>query len=405
MSISSAGALWRGFLEVARGAGDYFKPYTYDVPLVMRQETHEGLRRAHAIFLKCLRHFVEQYARYRDQMPVPAKVLEILALYDSRPFHPGSYRTDFLVDGQSRIRLIETNGRFALSGYFISGFAHRLADRYMASVPGIQKVDAYTPFFNRLLEYFGAFDHVCVLQGAEKRTEARYIVPIFEAAGFPAQCIPAEALPQEVQVLEGAAVMSMLSQEELCALPLQTISALVRSKLLNDLRTVFLAGDKRFFALLHHGDLLPQALSADEISELQPYLVPTFTRQMNPEIWPQAREEKDRWVAKPFAQGLSIGVVAGPVTEEAAWRFLFDSGQADDMVLQEFVPQRKFKGRIGEHLYEDYATGTLLFFEEDYFGPGIFRASSFMVTNRRDDRKIAPLVTSNVLSFDQDNII
>jgi hypothetical protein len=37
----------------------------------------------------------------------------------------------------------------------------------------------------------------------------------------------------------------------------------------------------------------------------------------------------------------------------------------------------------------DYVTGTLLFFQGGYFGPGMFRASSHPVINVGDDRKIA----------------
>ena len=96
---------------------------------------------------------------------------------------------------------------------------------------------------------------------------------------------------------------------------------------------------------------------------------------------------------------------AGPLTDAAEWQALFDTGRADRMVLQEYVPQRRFRGTIGGQAYRDYAAGTLLFFEEGYFGPGLFRTSSYPVTNKVDDRKIAPLVTPDADRFEPDNVI
>ncbi len=75
------------------------------------------------------------------------------------------------------------------------------------------------------------------------------------------------------------------------------------------------------------------------------------------------------------------------------------------MVPQEYVVQRTFSGTIGEKSYRDYAAGTLLCFEEGYYGTGMFRASSYPVTNVVDDRKIVPLVTSDVQHFDKDNVL
>ena len=103
--------------------------------------------------------------------------------------------------------------------------------------------------------------------------------------------------------------------------------------------------------------------------------------------------------------GKSIDVFAGCVTEEDEWRKLFADDRREHMVLQAYIPQRRFHGTIGEQQYHDYAAGTLLFFEEQFFGPGLFRASSFPVTNKVDDRKVAPLVTADTGFFAQEIIL
>ena len=406
MPLKAGAALFGGFADVARGAAEYFRPWTYDVPLAIRQETNSRLARIQQLFHRCVRHLAEHYDRYLGLMPVSDRVADILALSRSKPYRPGTYRTDFVVDETNQIRLIETTCRFAMNGYFTSGFfIHNLADRYLAGRPEIRKIDAYTPFYDRFMERFDPFDHVCLLKGADDRNDTKFVVPVFEKAGFPVQVIPAAEVPARTSEFRGAAVLGELSHEEICALPTETVAAIVAADSMNDLRTVFLIHDKRFFALLTHAAFLNEALAPAEIEEIRPFLIPTYTKALDPEIWRQARAAKDRWILKPFNVGKSIDVFAGPLTDAAEWQALFDTGRADRMVLQEYVPQRRFRGTIGGQAYRDYAAGTLLFFEEGYFGPGLFRASSYPVTNKVDDRKIAPLVTADVAAFEPDNVI
>ena len=399
-------ALFEGFRKTSEAAADYFRPWTFEVPLVIRRETNDRLRRVQQLYLKCIRCFVERYAQFGDLMPVPSRVTEIINLCRSKPYRPGTYRTDFLINEANQIKLIETTCRFAMNGYFTSGyFLHHLADRYLADHPGIRKIDDYTPFYDRYMEYFGPFDHVCLLKGTDERNDTKLVIPVFEAAGFPVHVIRTPDVPARVGEFRGAAVLGELSHEELCHLPTETVEAIIAADLMNDLRTVFLVHDKRFFALLNYEPFMRVALTRAENAELKPFLAPTYSKRLHPEIWPQARVEKNRWILKPHNIGKSIDVFAGPLTETAEWQALFDSGRADHMVLQQYIPQRRFRGRIGDTAYHDYAAGTLLFFEDGYFGPGLFRTSSYPVTNRVDDRKMVPLVTDDVRSFNTDNIL
>ncbi|MBD3166327.1 hypothetical protein GF324_07005 [bacterium] len=399
--------LSRAAMQVAAKMRDRFRPWTYDMPLAIRPETHERMQRIQALYLKCIRHMAAHYLdHYRELMPVPDRVAEILALYRHRPYRPGSYRTDFVIGKDNHIRLIETTCRFALNGFFQSSIYAQLAREKLRAHPGIRIVDVHTPFFDHLMSYFGSFERVCVLLGWNTaRNESKYFMPIFEAAGVPVLRIPATDIPAHVAEFKDAAVMGELSHEELCALPPETVEAIVESNLLNDLRTVFLVHDKRFFALLQRDEFMHNALTPEERTEFRPYVAPTFTRHLNPELWSEAPKAKDRWILKPFNNGMSIDVFAGPLTSSTEWEALFDSGRADSMVLQEYVPQRKFRGTVGKTPREDYAAGTLLFFEDSFYGTGLFRASSHPVSNQGDDRKIAPVVTPDFELFKADHVL
>jgi hypothetical protein len=405
-SSSRGVVLLQSLLRVAAGAREHFRPWTYDVPLAIRPGTHDRLRRVQQLYLKCIRRFVEHFDRYRDLMPVPDRVSEILALAERRPYRPGAYRTDVIIGEDNRFRVIETTCRFALNGFFRCGVLSQLADEYLAAHPGIRRTDVYMPFFHRLMDYFGPFDRVCVLLGWNTaKNESKFFTPVFEAAGCPVTGIPFADVPSATHRFENAAVIGELSHEELCSLPTETVQAIIESNLLNDLRTVFLIHDKRFFALLNHEGFMNDALTPAERDEFRPHLIPTYTRHLNPEVWPEARRNKDRWIIKPPNQGMSMDVYAGPLTGAAEWESLFASGRADSMVLQEYVAQRKFRGAIAGTPHEDYAASTLLCFEDGYYGTGVFRASSFPVTNQGDDRKIAPLVTPDFQCFEKDNVL
>ena len=401
--LSTRGAtLYQGFMAIADGASDYFSPWTYNTPMVVKVETNAGLHRVQQSMMKCIRHFVEQYDSYRELMPVTDKIYDVLSLCRHKPYRIGTYRTDFVLDEAKQIKLIEITCRFALNGFFTSGFLLRLAERYLADKPHITKIDDYTPFYDDLMAYFWEFDHVCLLKGADNRNETKFVVSIFEHAGFPVHVIPADAVSENIHLFEHAAVIGELDHNELCRLPFDTIAAIIDAQSLNDLRTVFLIHDKRFFTLLTHDAFLHAALSDAEIEELRPYLIPTYTRKLRPDIWEQARREKDRWIMKPFALGKSIDVFAGCVTPEDEWQSLFTPDRWDKMVLQPFITQPRFRGAVKDQPHHDYIVGTLLFFEEQYYGPGLFRASSHPVTNKVDDRKVAPLVTADTADFAED---
>lgn len=397
--------LYQGFLQVAPAASDYFNTWTYNTPLVVSSATNDRLRRVQQRYQQCIRHYIAHYDAYRNLIPLPERVDKILGLCRNVPYRIGTYRTDFVIDESNQIKLIETTCRFALNGYFTTGFLQRIARRYLETQPQVRELDFYTQFFNDFMAHFPPFNRVCLLKGADERNDTRYIVQILKHAGFPVHVIPTDDIPASTHLFSDAAVLGELDHDEILRLPDETIQAIIEARGLNDLRTVFLLHDKRFFALLSTDDFLRDTLPPADRKEFRAFLAPSYTRQMRPDIWAQARGEKDRWILKPYAGGKSIDVHAGCVTDAAEWKAIFDSGRIETMILQAYVRQRKFRGHVRETPHDDYVAGTLLFFNDGYYGPGLFRASSFPVTNTVDDRKIAPLVTADTDYFENDIIL
>jgi hypothetical protein len=406
MNSGKENNLYHGFLEVAAEACPYFGNWTYNSPLVISPDTNLQMHKIQKIFYKAICHFGEHYDEYRHLMPVKERVYEILSLSKQKPYRPGTYRTDFIIDENNEIKLIEITCRFALNGFFTSGFFILLADQFLqGKFSDIKKVDEYSAFYDYFMRYFGEFDHVCILKGSDNRNETKYSISIFEKAGYKTYVIPAAVIADNLHLFENAAVIGELDHDELCNLPLKVVEAIIQSNQLNDLRTVFLIHDKRFFSVLGNDAFLQSCLNASEIELLKQVLVPTYTPLEQSDLWLDARQNKNNWILKHRALGKGVNVYAGCVTDEVEWQKIFESDIMADMILQPFIKQRRINGSVGDNTYYDYVVGTLLFFDDNFFGPGLFRTSSYPVTNKVDDRKIAPLVTADTGWFEPQMIL
>lgn len=394
-----ASRLYSGFLRTAASANAYFKTWTYGEPFAVSSCTNQKFLNIQKLLYKCILYFAQNYDQYRHLMPVSDRVNEILSLCGDKEYRAGTYRADFIIEPDNSIRIIEMNCRFPLNGFFITGFFNLVADAY-AEANGLLKIDDYTPFFDYLFSYFGNVDSICILKkDSETRNETRYIEEVFTDGGFPVSIIPTDKIAESLPLLKNAAVISELDHNDLFSLPQSIVDEIIHANSLNDLRTVFLIHDKRFFSVLSHDEFLADALPPGEVEEIKKYLVPTYTFGERPDLWLTARQSKAEWILKPCVFGKSKNVFAGKVTGEEEWQQLFQTGMVADMVLQPFIEQRMFDGVIGSQAYHDFVVGTLLFFNDQFFGPGIFRASSYPVTNILDDRKAAPFVTEDTSSF------
>lgn len=379
---------------------DYLSQWTYDKPIIITPETNQKFQRIQKLLFKAICHFSENYEKYKHLMPISKEAEAIISLCKEKPYLPGTYRTDFVIDVENQIKLIEITCRFALNGLFFSGFYHLIADQYLSDKPHIRKTDAYSRLFDYFIELWGDFDHICLLKGDFDNNESKYAVPIFKEAGFKVHVIPASAIPENTHLFDRAILISELNQENWFHLPKDVIMKMVNAKLFNDPRTIFLIHDKRFFSVFHDEAFLNAVFSKDEIKEICQYIVPTFRPDERPDLWADARKNRENWIVKPFAMGRSINVFAGCCTPENEWENLFLNGMKEQMILQPYINQRKYKGTLKGKDYEDYGAGLLLFYNDNYFGPGVFRASSFQVTNKVDDRKIVPIVTNDIKDSD-----
>ena len=383
----------KGFNTIKNENVNFFKPYTYDSPILLSYDKAEELRELGFVLYKSIKHMLDNYKKYLHLMPREERDLKILEICDKYPHEIGTFRTDFVIDQDNNIKIIEMTTRQPLNGYFTSGLFREIALAQAEDLKIKDVVDMYAGFFEYIEKYIGDAKHICVIKGNNKLEEIKFYPTIFENAGIPCHIIPIEELPQKLDLLEDAWVIEELTFEEIRAFPLEIIDALAKSRMHNAIKTLLFTHDKRFYYVLNSPEFLKDALDAHERELLEKYIVPTFVFGNNPEEWENAYKNKDDYILKHQLKGKSVDIYAGCMSDEASWKKILDSVNLEEFILQKYIDQKQFSGFIGKEKRNDFIAGTLLYFNQDFFGPGVYRTSSLPVSGLGDFRKIAPLVT------------
>ncbi len=384
---------------------DYFRQWALDEPFVFSKSCHDDLKRLQKIMYRLVVNFIEHYDEYKHLMPVSEKVEAILELTAKKSYLPGTYRTDFVFDENNQIRLIEITCRFALNGVFQTAIFHNQGTTFSRkNYPDLEIIDSFTPIYAHLEKLLAGKNRVVVLTGDDQKNESKIYLDIFKRVGLDTLKLNYNEVSSYLSEMKDALVISELSFDEICSLDFDVISKLIDLNIINDLRTIFLIHDKRFFSVLGEPDFLENVLSKSEIEFFKKFYIPTYTLNKGDGLWEKVYKNKNHWILKHRALGKSQSVYAGPVTDRQEWEKILSEIESGEFVVQKWVPQKTFSGTVKGEPVDDFITGTLLFFDDNYFGLGEFRTSSFPVTNKTDHRKAAGIVISSSDSTITNNI-
>ena len=370
----------------------YLSKWYLDTPAIITLERYAEFSHIQNIINLAIHYYVEHYHLYRDIVPQTAFVENLLKICKPYTYRPGTYRPDFLLDEEGAIRICEIGARFPLNGYFSSGIAELIGIRKFGYLPH-NKERQYVHFLKYLLEYWGeGFDTVCVLKGVDRPGDIKFYIRWFEDMGLKVFVLSPKELPHNLKLLYKSAVINEFNQMELESLPMDILELIAASNSLNDMRSMFLIHDKRFMSLMSNREFLSAFLTNDQIKVMEKFIIPTYAYTRTSDRWMDARMNKEKWILKHRLLGKSEKIYAGCFCSAKEWSDIFCSSEIEDMILQPFVKQKRVSSSIGDNRYNDYVVGTLLCFDDHFFGPGIFRTSSHEITNRIDDRKMAPCI-------------
>ena len=391
--------LQTALVEHTQTALPYYQQWMLDKPLVISQSRFKDIEKLQIIMSKLIRSFVTHYDQFSHLMPVSTEVAAIIDVWAKYEYQIGTYRTDFVFDRDLQCRPIEITCRFAMNGYFLTGILNNHVTQYPSHTSAIDFIFPYDDFLSYFLAQVNKHDSIIVLKDSETKNESKIFEPILKRAGIDVLYYSVEEINARQGQFDEHLIINELTLDELKKLNLETHRNLAQANFLNDIRTVFLVHDKRFFSVIHDIELQTLALEPEEIEWCQKILIPSHTYSKSSKIWLDAKYNKNNWILKHRALGKSEAVYAGPVTSEEEWQALFARVDINEFIIQQWIPQPRFKAYINDSVVEDYFTGTVLYFNERNFGLAEFRTSSFPVTNQGDHRKCMSLILKDDTHF------
>jgi hypothetical protein len=389
--------LKKGFDAFRKERVDYVRPYTFNTPVVMSAKTAEELRLLGIIISKAVRHMADNYLKYLNVFPRSRRELEILRICDSYPYTVGSFRADFVISRNGKVKIIEFNARQPLNGYFESAYFYDLAAEQARKrkITGIR--DYYSGFYDYIDSSIGNAARVCVVYETALPADRNFYPQLFRKSGIPCHLIKLSELKKKAHLLKNAWVICEFSIEEIFELSDDAVELLAQHRCLNSLKAALHSGNKLFLCALTDDSFLKDALTLKEISLVKRYIVPTYTYTSIPEIWADAKRNQEKYIIKHQNKGMSEDIFVGKLTPVNEWEKLLASRRIKEMVLQKFIEQKKIKGFVGSEYREDFATGILLYSDNEFFGPGLYRTcSSPVFSNKLAFRKIAPLISGSI---------
>lgn len=377
----------------------YLKEWQYDEPVITNVETSNKLKRAGLALGKIIKGVSNDFddLDFDRYFPISKRSREIIYQFRCKESHDlGAYRTDYVFNEYQNPKFIEITCQFSLNGFFQSSAFNQFSKEF-AVKNGIEhlRVDEYMPFLELITNKLAGHDNISVIKGRDKIQSSKFYIDIFRNAGYSVTEVCSKDVWNKRQLIQNSFVFTEFMIDEIEALTDNEIKLLASVDMVNDFRTTIIAHDKRFFELLNNVKILERYLTAKEILDLSSFLIKTLKLvdvNFQDEVF---IKNKDNWILKHINLGRSREIYAGLEFSQNEWKSLLGSVKTEDFVVQEWVPQRRYCGSVQNKRYEDYLTGTLLYFDDQYFGLGLFRASSHFVCNKVDNRNIAPLVVNS----------
>ena len=362
----------------------YYLHWYHERPVGITSARRAELNRLHRILYACAEHFALHYKDYVDQfMPLGEKEMQILQMQEAYPFRAGTWRPDYIITEEGSLKICEITSRFFAHGIFMSWYAEKAADKFMARFPGKTRNSRYGEMMDYMLEILEGKRCIYVLKSADRTGEIRLYKEFYERHGCTVTVLEApEVEPRRADwARPGVFLISALNQMDLLSFSMDTLRAMMDAGMYSDFRNIFLIHDKRFMRLWYEDAFTSAFLNPDDTAFLRAHAIGTSLC----ENVPDAKSNKNAYIIKPYALGKSEGVHAGVLTSQEEWEKLLE--HPEGMIIQPFLKQRTYETVWEGIEYQDYMCGMMLCVNERYFGDGLFRASSLPVTNVGDDRK------------------
>lgn len=382
--------------EVIDERTDYFLHWYHKKPLIITCDRRAELNRMQRCLIACLHHLGEHYRDYQDVIPLSDQELEILDYQSQYPYQLGAYRADYLIDKHDEVKFVEITSRFFGHGIWLSYYADAAADRFMQQFQGETRRCQYEEMWRYMAEMVPEGKDIFVFKSSDKTLEISLYQAFYERLGHRVKVYEAHEVERNIEEWRHGFLFSALNVADIDSYSIDMIHAMIDAHMMNDFRTILMAHDKRFWALIFDNRFTSRCLSAEDTAFMRQHTIDTYIDK-DDEHWRDARKHKDKYIMKHCRLGKSVSVWAGCMTSEKEWNSLFeqDNVNVNDMILQPMMDQKTYPLTWEGTTYDEYICGMMLTVNDEYFGDGLVRTSSAPVTNKVDDRKMCVVETDS----------
>ncbi|KAJ3017429.1 UNVERIFIED_CONTAM: hypothetical protein HDU68_011692, partial [Siphonaria sp. JEL0065] len=371
---------------------------TSAAPVIVSVQVLTRMAEIHDAVVAGVRVAVQEWYRTEGKLlPLDPRAVRVLRRLAGMPYDAiGTVRPDILhSDRDHRLLVCEINARFPLNGFLVSALAaHHLHERSMSpeSLYAQLQLSAVSPSLGLLDALRARFDvakPVFILHKAETAHDLEIVDRVLDLKVI--HCVPTDlAVSSNGSLIVNhnglsvtiEQVMIELTQDELLNLSEPVLDAIAdlsaRGKSLNDLRTIFIAHDKRLLAVLCDAHRQLPQLDSNVANTLSQCIVPTLLASQFTRPFPFSHST----VLKPCSLGKGVGIIMEH-TCKSATDFIYhvhEAAQNEEtrpFVVQPYIEQPMVKAQDATGTLHNSLrlVGTLLSLDGIFYGPGVYRAS------------------------------
>jgi hypothetical protein len=369
-------------------------------PMLLKSVHLEEYNKLSILLNKVLRAIVLNYfkdERIRKIYQLDNELEHILSLAEGTPYKVGMYRPDFVIDKDGQHKICEIGCRYPINGWMLSYYLNLIVKKLAQSVnPNWQHISEQNAFVSAILKDLDINKTLFYIHHLEKGNEPNDFFNLMRKQGLDVMKISTNELEFKngrLMIGQQTATQFVLEmdREELKNLKPQILKGLIEADIcINDVRSLILVHDKRVLNVLCNEEIICDYISKEAYDFLKSFLIPSYTLDTI-----QKREEliasTSNWILKKNSGGKGIGSYIKNECTSEVWKSVINNDWQSYMA-QKYIDQEVFEIEHNGKKQRINIVGLLLYYNEQSFGPGIFRGSSDSVINVYSGGYILPSV-------------
>ena len=335
--------------------------------------------------------------RIRKIYQLDNELEDILRLAEGLPYHVGMYRPDFVIDNDGQHKICEIGCRYPINGWMLSYYLNLAVKELAQSVNSSWKyIPEQSTFVYAILKDLDLDKTLFYISKPKEGIGTNDFFNLMKEQGLDVMEISVNELKfknQKLMVGQQVATQFVIEmdREELKHLNPQILKGLIEADIcINDVRSLILVHDKRVLNVLYNEEIICDYISKESYDFLKSFLIPSYTLDTA-----QKREElitsTSNWILKKNSGGKGIDAYVKNDCTPEVWESVIHNHWQSYMA-QKYIEQEVFEIECNGEKQQINIVGLLLYYNEQSFGPGIFRGSSESIVNLTSGGYILPCV-------------